>query len=221
MNKRFWLIIAFLAVGFVGFLWANNKKDTNKPGAVAVSATAHIRGNAASKIKFVEYGDFQCPACSQYEPLVTQAFTKYKDQVSFQFRNLPLTQIHPNALAAARAAQAASNQNKFWEMHDMLYRGQSAWVNSKTASTVFESYAKDLKLDLAKFKIDAASEATNSTINADKAEFRKLNLPLETPTFLIDGKKVEIAKLQTVDDFYKYIDEAIKNHQADNTAKTN
>src|SRR5689334_22232262 len=118
MNKSFWAIIAVIVVIFGGIV-VFHKKDATPTNSSNVKPTNHIEGNATSGVSLVEYGDYQCPFCGQYYPLVKQVVEKYKTQIRFQFRNLPLYQVHQNAFAAARAAEAADKQGKFWEMHDL------------------------------------------------------------------------------------------------------
>lgn len=165
-------------------------------------------GGNAKKVNLTEYGDYQCPACGQYYPLVKQLVEQYKNDIQFQFRNFPLRQIHPNAQASSRAAEAAAKQGKFWEMHDLLYEQQNSWKDSSSANVVFEGYASQLGLNVAKFKTDFASAAVNETIAADYAEGTKLGVN-STPSFFVQGKK--ITNPQTLDEFKKIIDEAIKN----------
>lgn len=180
-------------------------KDANAPSGNA-KPTSHIMGKGTSGVTLVEYGDFECSACGSYYPLVEQVKEKYKDQIFFQFRNLPLLQLHPNAFAAARAAEAASKQDKFWEMYNLLYQNQKSWALGNDAKTIFEQYASQLGLNLDKFKIDAASSEVNDIINADISEFKKTKETMSTPTFFLDGKKIQPASLE---DFSKLIDAAI------------
>lgn len=210
MNKRFLLLVGIIIALFAGIIFFNNRQSNQPSNNTVGKPSENYRGKLDSPVTFLEFGDFQCPSCGQYYPLVNLVYGKYKDYVKFQFRNMPLTQIHPNALAASRAAEAAANQGKFWEMHDKIYESQNEWSQSRTASTYFETYATQLGLDFDRFKRDVIDSATNSRINADKEEMNKLNLTLETPTYIIDGKKVELANLQTLEDFSKYIDEALK-----------
>lgn len=209
MDKRFWAIVGIIIAIFAGLLWVNgNKKDDKgSQSNTKVTATNHVEGKVDSKVKLVEYGDFQCPYCGQYYPIVKQVVAKYQDKIAFQFRNLPLSQIHQNAIAAARAAEAASEQGKFWEMHDLLYEKQSEWSDSNTVSSIFNSYAQQLGLNVDKFKKDFASSEVNARINADKDEFNKTGEPLSTPTYFLNGKKIQAT---SVDEFSKLIDEALK-----------
>ena len=110
MDKRFWAIIGIIIVGFMGVIIANNKSDNtavDKYGKKAALTTRHNAGKLDSKITLTEYGDYQCSACGKFYPVTKQVKEKYSDRIRFQFRNLPLTSIHPNAFAGARAAEAA------------------------------------------------------------------------------------------------------------------
>src|SRR5260370_9482322 len=82
----------------------------------------------SSPVVLEEYGDYQCPPCGQLYPELKQIEKEYGDQVQIVFHHFPLTRMHKNAMAAARAAEAARNQNRFWEMHDRLYRNQKEWA---------------------------------------------------------------------------------------------
>lgn len=209
MNKRFWAIIGIIIAVFAGILWFGGSKEADKAGDTSKSQpSSHILGDTTSKVKLVEYGDYQCPYCAVFHPIVKEVVAKYSGKISFQYRHFPLTQLHENAQAAARAAEAADKQGKFWEMHDLLFTNQQAWAKSSSALDAFESYANQLGLDLAKFKKDFASSEVNARINADKAEFNKTKLTASTPTFIINGKKIQPET--TVESFSKLIDEALK-----------
>lgn len=205
MNKSFWAIIAVIILLFGGIIFFN-KKDANAPASNA-QPTSHVRGEGTSGVTLVEYGDFECIYCGRYYPTVEQVFEKYKDQITFQFRNLPLIQNHQNALAAHRAAEAASKQNKFWEMYNLLYQNQLAWSSGSNPSATFEQYAQQLGLNVSQFKTDVASPETNDIINADIAEFKKTKEALSTPSFFLDGKKV--TPQPSLESFSELIDAAI------------
>ncbi len=208
MKSRFTIILIAIILGFGAILFLS-KKDAANPvdsNGNAVQATNHTKGEGA-KITLTEYGDFQCPACAGYYPLVEEVLAKHKQDITFQFRHFPLRQIHPNAMLAHRSAEAASNQGKFWEMYDLLYRGQDSWSSVSDPSSIFNSYAESLKLDMTKFNAELKTEVTNAIINADIAEGEKLGIS-GTPTFLIDGKIIESPR--TLDEFNKVIEDAIK-----------
>jgi len=208
MSKMFWAIIAIIVVIFGGIIVFN--KGGDDAANANAKPTSHLIGGNTAGVTLVEYGDFECPACGQFYPLVEQVKEKYKDRIAFQFRNLPLIQVHPNAFAAARAAEAASNQDKFWEMYNLLYQNQSAWGKNNDAKPVFEQYAAQLQLDMTQFRADAASGETNDIINADIAEFKKTKESMSTPTFFLDGKKIQPT---TLEEFSKLIDDAIAAKQ--------
>ncbi|SRR6266568_2071610 len=192
MSKRFWILLGVLLVVFIGIIWIGAGKNAAGTSTAATDvAPVHITGNQNAKVKLVEYGDFQCPYCGVYYPVVEQVVQKYQGQISFEFRQYPLTSIHPNAFAAARAAEAAGQQGKFWEMYRLLYANQSQWADSSNASAVFNNYAQQLGLNMQVFKNDFASSKTNAAINASVAGFNKLGLAQATPTFLLNDKQVQ------------------------------
>ena len=215
MDKRFWGIILVICLIFVGII-VFNKDNTPKN---SVNPTNHVTVTDKNGVKLVEYGDFQCSACGKYYPTVHQVVEAYKDKIQFQFRNLPLSQIHQNAFSAARAAEAADKQGKFWEMYDMLYQNQSAWSESDNPKSSYEQYAKQLGLDIDKFNSDYASKTVNDLINADLAAFDKTKAAKQTPTFFLNGKRVEPDA--DVASFKKILDEALGSKASDSTSSDN
>jgi protein-disulfide isomerase len=206
MDKRFWGILAVIAVLLIGVFVVTNHKKASAP-STAGTLTSHIEGKGSSGVTLTEYGDYQCPACGQYYPLVKQVQQTYQDQIFFQFRNFPLYQIHPNAIAGARAAEAADMQGKYWEMHDLLYENQQVWSTGSNPLSDFDGYAKQLGLNVTKFDADFKSNTANDRIQADLAKGNQLGID-STPTFFIDGKK--ISNPTSIDAFNKVIDTAIQ-----------
>lgn len=206
MSKQFWGVIVAVILVFVGIFALNGSKtdSSNKKSSSGSNLTQHVEGSKSSGITLVEYGDFQCPYCEQYYPTVKIVQDEFKDQIQFQFRNYPLTNAHPNAFAAARAAEAAALQNKFWEMHDTLYDNSSwqVWTQAKDPVPYFNAFAQQLGLNVTQFKADFASGKVNDLINADMAEGNKLGIS-GTPSFYIDGKQVQVSN--SVDSFKKVI----------------
>lgn len=211
MDKRFWGFLVLVALVLFGIFFVSNTNKADAPGGgngkTAGVVTNHVVGQGTSGVTLTEYGDFECPACAAYYPIVEQVKEKYGDRLKFQFRNYPLSQIHPNAIAAARAAEAADMQGKYWEMYNTLYANQQSWRAVGNAQPTFEQYAKELKLDATKFKADYRSAAANDRIQADLKEGTKLGVD-STPTFFINGKKISTPS-QTVDAFSKIIDAEI------------
>lgn len=206
MSKRFLAILAVCIAIFVG-LFLINKKDASAPNSEPPTASNHTQGANQSGVVLLEYGDFQCPACGAYYPILQEVKTKYTDQISFQFRHFPIVSSHPNAMAAHRAAEAAARQDRFWDMHDMLYETQPSWEGSTNAATIFEGYAQQLGLDVQKYKQDLADSRTKDIIDADMAAGKEAGVA-GTPSFFLDGKKIESTP-RTIEDFSKLIDEAI------------
>lgn len=195
MSKQFVAVILAIVVILGGVFFLTNKHNSGSSNSNA-QPTNHVEGDASTGVKLVEYGDYECPYCGQFYPIVKQVVDTNKDQIQFQFRNLPLNTVHRNAFAGARAAEAAALQNKFWEMHDLLYQNQdpqgvSGWVaSSDPLDQYFVGYAKQLDLNVDQFKTDFASSKINDTINADIAAFKKTGLDESTPTFFLDGKQI-------------------------------
>ena len=219
MDKRFWAIIGVIVVIFVGILVVHNHKtNTGGGGSSSGQPTNHVTGNLNSKVTLVEYGDYECPVCEGYYTTVQAVQQKYVDKIKFQFRNLPLSQIHPNAIAGARAAEAADMQGKFWQMHDALYAqtNWNDWSTSRDPQPFFEQYARQIGLDITKFKTDFASSTANDRIQADVAAFQKTGQQEATPTFFLNGKAVPNTSLvangaPSVDAFSKVIDTELKH----------
>ncbi len=207
MDKRFLAILGVILVIVIGAIWITNNKKTNSTAGNG-QPTNHVMGSTSTGVKLLEYGDYECPYCGQYYPIVKQVAAEYANQIQFQFRNLPLTQLHPNAFAGARAAEAAALQGKFWQMHDALYENQNAWASSTNVTPIFNSYATQLGLNLTQFKTDYSSDKVNSSINADVAAFNKTNQQTATPAFFLNGKFIQ--PTQSIASFEKYINAAIK-----------
>ena len=223
MDKRFLSILVIIALIFGGFIFINQKDSTSSGtgnNSSKVTPTNHTFGDGKKNVTLIEYGDLQCPACGQYYPIIKSIKEKYKSDITFQYRNFPLDTIHQNARAAHRATEAASNQGKFWEMHNKLYETQNEWKGLTNVKTVFEGYASEMGLDITKFRTDYASEHTNDVINADVAEGKKVGAN-STPTFVLEGVKIE-ENPRGVDEFGKLIDAAIakKNPTTTNTDAT-
>jgi protein-disulfide isomerase len=197
------LVIVLVVAVIGGVAWY--KQSTAPTSSEAqVRSDSHITGVADAKVTLVEFGDYQCPACGQAEPIVEQIREAYKDQsFRFVFRNYPLS-IHPNAPAAAEAAEAAGAQGKFWEMHDLLYENQTSWADSADPKGQFSQYAKQIGIaDLNKFDQQVKSTYYAARIRADQKDGDSLGVQV-TPTFFLNGQKIE--GVQTFDAMKQKID---------------
>jgi len=203
VSKKAWIIFAAICVALLaGLVYFSSKDRVNldgvdvnavqKPNEQSGNIADHVFGKVDSKVMFVEYGDFQCPGCgSAYAP-VKEVTEKYKDQLAFVFRNFPLSSLHPNARAAAAAAESAGLQGKYWEMHDKLYENQNTWgsVSASERTDFFATYAQELGIKVDQFKTDLASTGVNKKINYDQAIGKKVGVNA-TPTFFLNGKKMD------------------------------
>ena len=141
----------------------------------------HVRGPSDASVTIVEYGDFQCPYCGRAEPVVRELLTDA--DLRYVWRNLPLTDVHPQARMAAQAAEAAAVQDAFWEMHDLLLDHQD-----KLRIIDLLGYARSLNLDADRFHEDMMRAATTERLTAD-LESADLSGVSGTPTFFINGRR--------------------------------
>lgn len=150
---------------------------------------------ADRKILLVEFSDFQCSFCAQASINVKKFMAKHQDKVTLVYKHFPLTQSHPQALPAAKAAWAAHQQGKFWEYHDALFANQS-----KLSEAFYLQQAQQLKLDINRFKTDYA--AADEAIVADYSLGRKLTVN-GTPSFVMNGEF--FTGVTTVEDMEKIL----------------
>ena len=141
----------------------------------------HVRGESGAAV-ILEYGDYECPYSRQAFRAIERAERELSGRVRFAFRHFPLTQIHAHALAASAAAEAATQQGRFWEMHELLFHRQKALEDDD-----LRAYASELGLDLARFDQDRAGNAVISRISRDVASGEATGLVRGTPTIFIDG----------------------------------
>jgi Na+/H+ antiporter NhaA/protein-disulfide isomerase len=142
----------------------------------------HIRGSRVAPVTVVEYGDFECPYCGQAEPIVRELLRDFAD-VRYVWRHLPLNDVHPRAQLAAEAAEAAADQGKFWEMHDLLLDHQEALGPSDLTG-----YARKLGLDVDRFT-DTLREHAGATRIAEDVDSADLSGVSGTPTFFINDRR--------------------------------
>jgi protein-disulfide isomerase len=141
----------------------------------------HVRGSPRSRL-IIEYGDYECPYSRQAFHAIERVGQQLGGNVRFAFRHFPLTRIHPHALAAAAAAEAAARQGRFWDMHELLFHRQKALADAD-----LRRYATQLGLDMAAFSQDQASSAVAARIRRDVGSGLTSGQVLGTPTLFIDG----------------------------------
>lgn len=150
-----------------------------------VTIADHIQGEDTARITLVEYGDYQCPHCGAAYPVIKKIQSKFGNQIRFVFRNFPLSDAHPFALPAAVATEAATLQNKFWEMHDIIFENQQLLSDAgllKMADTIglsMQQFNKDIKKETLAEKVETDFESgIRSGVNG-------------TPSFFINGIKFD------------------------------
>jgi protein-disulfide isomerase len=141
----------------------------------------HVRGAPAGRL-IIEYGDYECPYSRQAFRAIEQVERQLGGTMRFAFRHFPLTGIHPHALAAAAAAEAAALQGRFWDMHELLFHRRKALEDGD-----LRKYAAQLGLDVAAFDRDRAGTAVAARIRRDVDSGQASGQVLGTPTLFIDG----------------------------------
>lgn len=212
MDKKFIVVLIILILGLGGLFFYSRDK-ASAPGSstdAAAKTSNHVMGNKDSKTSLVVYGDFECSACYVIFPVEKAVVDKHINDITFSFKHFPLDSIHKNGRSSSRAAEAAGRQDKFFEMHHLLYENYNSWVSLNDPLDIFVGLAKSLGLDTEKFKSDYASESVNATINADIKEGTTKNVA-GTPTYFLNGKELELKEIQTVDQFSAKIEAAIKD----------
>jgi protein-disulfide isomerase len=211
----FLIIIAVLGVA-LGFAWyltrsvpssstaagqpapaSGSQPATTRPVAnrgVAGAEPAHTKGPANAPAQIEEFGDFQCPPCGLFHPILEQMEAEFGDQLRVTFREFPLVPTHQHALAAASAAEAAGLQGKFWEMHKQIYDHQNDWKAQFDVRPIFEGYAKAIGLDVDRYNRDINSDIVAQRIFLDGKRAHSLGVQ-GTPTVFLNGVEVPFDSL--------------------------
>lgn len=166
---------------------------------------AQAQSEEESSITIVEYSDYQCPACAYFHPIVEKLKDKYGNQINFEMRYFPLNS-HRFAAIAARAAQAAKNQGKFKEMHDLLFEYQDQWSNSGNPGGIFVNYAEKIGLDVERFKNELNAAETQKIVMEERKEGRARGVN-STPTFYIEGEQ-----LNNLPRTFEQFDQIVQNY---------
>jgi protein-disulfide isomerase len=202
--------LPFIIIGCVfvlaaggGWLFYRAKKAVlNRPAinpvAPASSSTSgatppHSRGRENAAVTLEEFGDYQCPPCAKIAPVIRQMEKIYGERLRVVFRQFPLA-MHLRAQDAAKAAEAAGLQNRFWEMHDSLYDNQWIWSRVPDVRNFFADRAKSIGLDVERFKLDMDGDAVRNRIKADRERATSLGLD-RTPIIFINMRRVPEASL--------------------------
>lgn len=212
MKKTIFALLAlFIAAGI---FWKStslkpepniNSKSANSP-LLEINTEDWIRGDKAAPIILVEYGDFQCPACGAYYPILKQLEANYGQKLAVVWRHYPLTTIHNHAWETAVAAEVAGKQGKFWQMHDKLFENQKEWSKSSNIDKLLDKYAAEIDLDVDKFR--KQREGIENKIKQDQNSGLDQNVT-GTPTFFMNGIKIPLPG--GLEQFKKVIDSQLAN----------
>jgi protein-disulfide isomerase len=149
----------------------------------------HFRGSENAAVTLEEFGDFECPPCGELYPILKSIEGEYGSRLKVVFREFPLYPNHPHALVAAHAAEAAGLQGKFFEMHDLLYANQKRWKGMFDVRQEWEDYAKQIGLDVEKWKQDQIGQAVDQRVFLDGNRAHALGVK-GTPTVFVNGVEV-------------------------------
>jgi protein-disulfide isomerase len=159
---------------------AMNAADPRQLLTMPVSDRDHIRGNVDAPITLLEYGDYECPDCFHAAPIVNLLREQFANKLRFVFRHFPQSNVHPHASTAAQAAEAAGQQGKYWEMHDVLYKHQRDLIDHDITH-----FALMIGLELYRFEADISSERFAARVREDYASGVSSGVK-GTPTFFIN-----------------------------------
>lgn len=151
----------------------------------APDGSQHVRGSLTAPVTLEIYGDFQCPSCALTAKLISELEEHYGDRIREIFYEFPLA-MHNHSVDAARAAEAAGLQGKFWEMHDQLYEHQAIWSKASNVGFFFENYAEAIGLDVARFRADRLSPEVQQMV-ISQGEAGAARGVQNTPTIFING----------------------------------
>jgi len=162
---------------------------TPRPAASSVAPGTHLRGRSDAPVLLEEYADFQCPPCGFFHPILKKLEGEYETQLRVAFHHFPIRTMHKHAAEAARAAEAAGLQGKFWQMHDLLFEKQKEWQDAPTARPLFLTYARTLGLNLEKFTQDIDSTAISNRVLNDENSASARGVT-GTPTVFLNGREL-------------------------------
>jgi protein-disulfide isomerase len=196
-SYRPFLIIAIVLLVAVigGALLLRSNRQTASQDVAPISQPSSQQSQKLppdTVVTLEEFGDYQCPPCGELHPGLKKLKAEFGPNLNFVFRNYPLTEIHKNALLAAQAAEAARMQDRFWQMHDLLYENQKVWSDDVNPKPIFLKFARDLGLDVERFVRDMDIEEVKLRIQTDHDAAVKLGVN-GTPTVFINGRRLRDA----------------------------
>ena len=213
MNNKIllWTLSILAIFGFLTIVYlatSSTAPEETFAEANTLNSTDHLTWSKNKKHILTEYSDLQCPACAQFYQYIKGTLETNKtitNNITFVYRHFPLQQ-HKHGTKAAYVAEAAGMQGKFYEMVDLQFVNQAEWQDLGNPDEYFEGLAKQLKLDIEKYRADIKSDTVKSKVNADLQSGRSVKVN-STPTFFLDGKKVQIVSLEQ---FKKLLEDTAK-----------
>jgi protein-disulfide isomerase len=152
-----------------------------------LAAADHVVGSPHAKVTLLEYGDYECPACIQAEPLMRHLVDVHSGRLRFVFRHFPLTEVHPNAELAAEAAEAAAAQGQFWPMHHLLF---SQVHHLKPAALA--AYAQSLELDMNRFNAEIGDRIYTQRVQEHRRAGERSGVRA-TPAMFLNGRAIDVS----------------------------
>jgi protein-disulfide isomerase len=184
-----WKVAVVILIPLVAFaLYQGLRTSAAVRSPIEITAEDHVRGTDTAPVTLTVYGDFQCPACMEEAQVIARAWNQIDDKARLVFRHYPLD-THQHAFEAARYAEAAARQDRFWEMHDVLYANQQLWSSTEDPEEVLDGYASALGLDMDQLKTDLVSSATRDKILTDQRGGTRAGVR-STPSLFVNGKLV-------------------------------
>jgi protein-disulfide isomerase len=202
------VIVLAVAAAFGAAVFLSRQPDQpSETNAAAVpldiKSGGHFRGAENAQLTLVEFGDYQCPSCAAYHPFVKEILNRYPKQLRLEFHHFPLITIHPNSMAASKAAEAAGEQGHYWEMHDALFEFQNQWANQPDPKPIFAAIANRIGINGTILVQTMDSPRLQERILKDVEQGDKGNVQA-VPTFFIKGQQVHIKP--TMEDFTQVIE---------------
>jgi protein-disulfide isomerase len=170
-----------------------------------VQSFDHRLGPEHAAVTVVEFGDFECPNCKQAAPAVKLLLERFEERVRFVYRHFPLTEVHPHALLAAQAAEAAGAQGKFWPMYDLLFENQT-----HLKAQHLHSYAERLGMDMARYTAEMDDEIYLQRVR-EHMESARQSGARATPSFFVNGRIRDVSfGLRAL---FDAVEEALQHHR--------
>ena len=201
--KNPWIVIGGLVVVLFGGSIAYSMYAGQAANEGVEPIDVHVKGNPDGVVTLAKYSDFSCPACGQAYLFAKEVVETYADDIRFEYKHFAFLDLGE---PAALAAEAAGQQDAFFEYHDLMFENQNQWLRSSAPQRYFEQYAEELGLDVDQWNQQRGSSVLRSEIRADMEEGRSLGVT-GTPTFFLNGERMEY---QTFDEFRDQVEAALE-----------